>query len=1748
MESGPLPKTRRFEVSRLLGAGGAGRVFLARDLYAGGHVVALKVLPIEEGGKEGLAEFLALRELSHPGLVRVFERGRLPETGEPFFTSEYLEGEDFLAAAVRGGTEGLVDLAAQVLRALEAIHLRNYVHCDLKPGNLLVTTHSVVKVLDFGLAVREGTVLPEGRVRGTLPYVAPETLEGRPVDRRADLYSFGVVLFQSLTGGLPARGPDLQPVFPPEALVAVGPPFAPVLAALLSRDPGGRPPSAARALALLAASAGRPLPLETAATRQSMLSGGAFVGRRSELAALSEEFRRSFAADGPKDARVILVKGEAGIGKARLVREYRDRCQQRGVDFFIATCAEGEQSAYGAAQPLFRGLLARVGPESARARRALGSLARVLPEVFAAVEEEGRRDPVTEAASRWHEAIALFVRSAAQGDMGLVLAFIDAHRATREMQDLISYLCRTFSMEEEGGPSVQIVLSLSDEAAPPAGFRTLIPDLAREGRLLVLSLPRLDEDGVKEFVASVVGMPEPPKRLVRFLLARTGGNPFFLEQWLRMLLEEGIIARQDDRFRVLDLDGTGIPAGLVELLDRRVRGVGPRAGEILEVLAACAEPMDLEVLDRVVPDGAAIARELVAGSILMECEDARSVTFRHGILGRLILDRADPRRFRAWHTRIAAVIAVSAGRTAAGRERVAHHLSLGTDRALALRYALSEARRAAREGQADRASIFFSRALARLDRADPRRPELLDALGDAHLSSGRVETAVETWREVAAEAPDPFLRSAAHRKIAEALERTGSYEAALEHAKRSLALLPAGGERESVPQLRLIGGIHRRRGAYGEAIEAIREGLRLAHGERSEETVALLNLLADVTMQMGDHRQALALYLRSLRLSRALGFDAGEAASLHNLGTLMSAWGEAERALRYYGESLRLHEQKRNLPSVALTLNNVANIQAELGNFKRAGELFRRSLGVRLRIGDLFGVAMSFGNVGSLHRLRGQWGLALAFYERAVRHFQRIGNEYGAAFFRMHAADLLMAVGAIDRALELSMSAGQTAARSKFRRIEAAGHRLSARAARLRGNLEAADRGLSAAREIDLEIGDREGLAADFLEEAMLSAERKEVREARRAAGKSIALARRARAHAQEAEGLLLRGEFSGDDGGGVDDDLMAYLRFARRSRRPEALVAGLVARARRSLLRGEGWAAAPDAEEALGLSEGIAASLPSDLAGIYRQDARRVKLLQAVEETRAALIESRSSSETWAPGAQVKAMKPEILSRLFVINKELNSETDLRRLLDLIMDTAVELTGAERGFLILVEDRRISFQVARNFRRRELDGPELQVSQSIVRQVMTTGEPVLSDNATLDPRFSKFQSVDDLKLTSILSVPFCSRGQKLGAIYLDNRAREGVFTQDDVETVTALSDQAAIAILNLRNREELSRELLVRNEELEQARHAIGDRPFKYDYSEIVGRAPRMKEVFLLLDKVIDTEVPVLIQGESGTGKELVARAIHFKGPRKAGPYVAVNCGAVPDTLLESEFFGYVRGAFTGADSDKAGLFVQAHKGTLFLDEIGDMNFDMQKKLLRVLQQGEVRPVGGKSMVRVDVRIVCATNKDLRARMLEGKFREDLYYRVNVISVLVPPLRERREDIAALVAHFLRKSGPEMGLTAKALDQEAMALLTAYSWPGNVRELENEVKKALALSGESITADDLSPHVQGARAGQEPELVPSRGSLKETMEATERSIIVRALDETGGNQTQAARKLGISRVWLRKKMEKYDLLRDMPH
>ncbi len=347
-------------------------------------------------------------------------------------------------------------------------------------------------------------------------------------------------------------------------------------------------------------------------------------------------------------------------------------------------------------------------------------------------------------------------------------------------------------------------------------------------------------------------------------------------------------------------------------------------------------------------------------------------------------------------------------------------------------------------------------------------------------------------------------------------------------------------------------------------------------------------------------------------------------------------------------------------------------------------------------------------------------------------------------------------------------------------------------------------------------------------------------------------------------------------------------------------------------------------------------------------------------------------------------------------------------------------------------------------------------------------------------------------------------------------------------------NDEIILVLKKAEERERLKEENQRLREDIER----------EYSFSSIVGKTTRMRELFSLVKKVCDFKTTVLILGESGTGKELIARAIHFNSNRKAAPFVAVNCGAIPENLLESELFGHVKGAFTDAVSDKAGLFEQADSGTLLLDEIGEMPPFLQVKLLRVLQEGEIRPVGAASTKKVNVRVVSATSRDLAADVSSGRFREDLFYRINVFSLSVPPLRERKEDIPFLVNHFLQKYSTMLGKNDVRFSPDFVASLMGYAWPGNVRELENCIERALVLcEGNFLTAECLPESLLlERRRSQVPDFTSDGFSLKRASEVLEKEFIRKALEKTGGNRTHAAKILEISHRALLYKIKDYKI------
>jgi Nif-specific regulatory protein len=495
-------------------------------------------------------------------------------------------------------------------------------------------------------------------------------------------------------------------------------------------------------------------------------------------------------------------------------------------------------------------------------------------------------------------------------------------------------------------------------------------------------------------------------------------------------------------------------------------------------------------------------------------------------------------------------------------------------------------------------------------------------------------------------------------------------------------------------------------------------------------------------------------------------------------------------------------------------------------------------------------------------------------------------------------------------------------------------------------------------------------------------------------------------------------------------------------------------------------------------------------------------------------------------------------LQHLLQASRAVTSTLDLNELLVRIVDAVVRIAAADRGFLMLMrDDGKLRFEIARNRDETTLPPEEFQISWGIAEEAAHRRETVWVPDAVGSSLFQDRKSVRELSLRTVVAFPIQSAGRVLGVLYIDSHSIAHEFTPEDIALLEGVAAVVAVGIENARLHEALKdskNRLEIENLNLRRA--------LKEDvrYGLLIGKSPRMQRVIELMEKVIPTQVSVLINGETGTGKELVARAIHQNGPRKDRNFIAVNCGALPENLLESELFGYKKGAFTGANEDRVGLFEAADQGTIFLDEVGEMPAALQVKLLRVLQDSQIRRVGDTVSRKVDIRLIAATNRDLKTEVEAGRFRQDLFYRLNVVPVELPPLRERGEDILLLSQHFLDLQSKQQEKAVRGMASEARELLLRYPWPGNVRELENAMARAVALADENAV---LEPHLFGLGATVARRW-DGQHTLRETLDAVEAETVREALRQCDSNVSRAARALGVSRQHLHNRMNFHGIRR----
>ncbi|MBW2262219.1 MAG: sigma 54-interacting transcriptional regulator [Deltaproteobacteria bacterium] len=1681
----------RYRLIKRLGAGGEGEVWLARDRLRPGLDVALKRMPLS--GRKDLVRFLrgefqVLSTLEHPRLARVHDLGAFrDEDGGPslYFTRDFVSGSPLEIPGGGMEVKEALGIALEITRALRPLHRSGLVHGDLKPGNVIVDDRQVVHLIDFALAgtLDQGT---DGLPTGTLLYMSPEMLEGKVPDGRGDLYAIGVMLVELLTGEPPFGGE-------PDAVIHGHLAGNVDLPGAWKPRRGSRPGRAALSTIIRKLSAREP------ALRYPSLDEAEAALMRALPGAVEDPDARRAPVGGmhararERDRVLALMQSmdtSSTDGPATIVVLSERGCGRssflRALRWELQVRGERtldlDMSRERSPDEQVRSLLMQL------AWSARSSGIDVDPELERFASQPGRMQ------GRRMEALAGSMAAALAREAPIAVMIDDFHRSST----LTSRLLRVIGTAARS--SCRFVTSAV------VGREDELPLLGAGPREEVLLSGLTDED-LAAMIRAALGREDA--RLAGRIREASGGNPALASHFLERVAQLGP--------RLDGVEDEPLPDRLSGLWRGRLEGISPAGRRVIDALAVHARPVRPEWIGKLLAD--VPVEPVIRGLVQDGLVDVRSdggLAIQAGALSAIAREDLAGPRFGQLHEAWADVLERNGGdehlvilhRACSGRASDVAAMAVEATKRLRSLGNLVEAEKMLTvvdgelHGRGEvgwsvrlgRAQILHdmgrsSESLNLLESMDAGKPGVVLALSRALAGVGRREEAVACLERLADDPDSGEESGPARRELALQFVHLGRFEDALRAADEGLDRLAVDQDAARADLLctRSLSLLYDER--LDEAAAGVTEALGLARRVHDGRLRTRAHwILAMIHQRRGDLYEAAASYRQSIDICTRTDDTGNMANLLLNLGTLLHRMGEVEEALDRYLGAMDYARSAGRAGEAVLARINLGLLLAQLGLSERARLEAGLALAEAERLGRQDLVARATGVAAEAAWWSGGQEQAVSGWRRSLEIHERLGARWEAAETRLDLAASLAAdhPGGTDEAAALVAEAG----------------------AFLEG-------------------------AASTLLEIKLSLARARIALARGDAGLAVELSRTALASCRR-----IAPEW--DDYSWQAFSLMAE---AHRRSGSDLLFSRTIKRAGEAL------------EEA-------ALKVPSRFARAFASSGARKRLFDEIDGSEADPGQDGfRTARGHQPGSGSEGEWRDTLMRLMELNRRLATTRDPEALVDVILDSAVEFTGAERGLLLLPAGRgRLEIASARDFYEVSIPEEHMEFSTSIARQVQASGQPVITVSAMEDERFDEARSVHELKLQSILCLPIKGRRAILGVLYLENRLRSGKFSESDRDLLAAFSDLLAIAMETARllsesreQRAELERlsdartqMLERRTKELDEARRDLRTAESrlagKSVYRGLVGSTLEMRRIFSLIERIGENDVPVVVIGGSGTGKEMVARAIHAGEARRRGPFVAVNCGALPAELLESELFGHVRGAFTGAVRDKKGVFASASGGSLLLDEVGDMPSKMQLDLLRVLQEGVVRPVGSETEQSVDVRVIAASQRPLEQLVAEERFREDLYYRMRVVEVKLPALCERRDDIPLLIDHFLAAFALRFGTERKHVSRRAVRMLMEHPWPGNVRQLEHALLNAWVLSDERVLDagdfESLSAIVPEAPSTQ-------RGNVStSSIEEEERRTILDALKAARWNKTEAAKRLGIPRRTFYRRLRKFGLLK----
>lgn len=1663
----------RYQILKEIGSGGIGKVFKAIDLFER-KTVAIKVLLSQESEhvERFKNEFLLLRRLHHPNIVKVYDFG-YSDAGAPYFAMEHIEGKDWKAFLQPLDYSKFWDVMLQICTTLDFLHSKRIIHGDLKPSNILITNSPegrlIPKFTDFGFAEYE-KVKEFTWWKGTLSYLAPEIIRGEKYSHQADLYSLGVLIYETLFETRPFDEEQLADlakshlekdvVIPEEPPLPAG--LKNLILTLLEKDPIDRYFSAKDVLSEIERISGLRIDDLEAPLAKSLIASSDFVGRENELSVLRKAFNQASTGEGT----VVLISGESGMGKTRVLEEFKAWAQVEG-----ASVAE----------------VSLTNSESFRAFQ------RSVPHLLESISQPS---------------VLIFEHLEVADDSALE-SFSDLISQTRNKKVLVCMtLTNAFTRSEK------------DKSASNIENKIIS---AYKDSIIQIRLEKLTEAEEKKLLCSMFVWKEKGNDICGVVHWKTRGNPLLTEQLMEWLVSHKQIERQKGRWVVQleQIDATPVPLGFAKEIAGRLGRLSEDELNLLSIASVSGLEFEADLLSKVSGIDPEIVihhmENILAEHILVRLSvpsDKNRVRFLNGFTRDFIYKEIPPLMRRNLHDKVGRYLEQTyATEIENYLDQLADHFYQTGDNERSLRYALLAAQRAESLGKRNQAIDYYLAVLELYDKCllpPPKSKEKVfeslaeqyEADGDYTKSLYYFQKALELLKSMSS---DNRNVTRIYRKMARIYEKTNDHEKTKELLHEASRLLnPEELPKEYASVLIDLAWHHRNKSEYHTAIHCLEKAISaLKIQQLSKEMGNAFNCMGGVHWSLGNYPQAFENLSKSLGVFQKLGEIQNTVECYIILGVILRSQGLPNKALELSQKALEVMESFSDPYRLSVLENNLALIYIDQNRWDQALECLSKSVELKKQISDLKGLGLSYNNMGLTYLRKGLFDKSVEHLTAALQLFQGIRDRSGVALVYYNLGDLhrckekwRKATHYLERSLRIGRELGE-----ETRVAECL--LLLGKIAIEQSNFNLAMRNLNHAVELFSKGRDRFGEA-----EAQLAVGELALR---------MGNLQRAEEHLNQIRLLIELLNNKWFDG----SFRQVYAHLLKTKGEKEACLEYLLESGRIFKQLGARY----------------------ELGKTYLELGRIKLEMGRIKEGRAFLCEAvnifeKSEVEGKRKEAEVllsqmkemRHLERERIQTFYKLAELMNSIWDTDELLSKALELVIELLNAERGAIILYSERDKSFELkVSQGVEPETSEDAIAISRRVLTDVIESDLPLIVENAANNPQFARSKSVIMYNILSILCVPLKTQNRLIGTVYLDHRSLPAVFSSEDVDFLKAFASLIATAI-------EKSELYVKANEEIFQLKGVL--QKF-HQHPHIIGKSAEMQEIFNLVEKVANSKTSVLISGENGTGKELIAHLIHTRSQRRDGPFIRVNCAALPETLLESELFGIEEKAATGVGFRK-GKFELADGGSIFLDEIGDMSLSVQAKVLRVLQEKEFERVGGQRPIKVDIRIISATNMDLQKKIEEGTFRKDLYYRLNPIVITIPPLRQRKDDIPYLVHHFAKQFSKENNKPEIKVTKKTITALQNYSWPGNVRELEHLIESAMLLSENGKFPKELLP--EEVEKGKELVNLDKYGKLQEVLDWIEKKKIIQALERNKWNQVKAAEELGLNETTLRRRIKKHKI------